>query len=228
MTTSVLRQAPGHAESQSIPEVAASAGDHRAVRWRRRTWVLAAVVLLTGCGGGGAAGRDSSAGNSAAATSLRPTSPAPVGVNVRPGEKPPILTAVAKTHTAAGAKSFATYFVQAVDWGLATTDPYLISAVSAPSCRACAGYVQSLSAMRARGDSVRGARIEVVSATVMRGTLPVKAEYGVELVIREEAPVAASAGSAAPSAASRADQDYARVYLDWTAGGWRVVEETER
>ncbi|HET7380275.1 MAG TPA: hypothetical protein VFJ24_09565, partial [Gaiellales bacterium] len=91
----------------------------------------------------------------------------------------------------------------------------------------CAGYVQSLSAMRARGDSVRGARIEVVSATVMRGTLPVKAEYGVELVIREEVPVAASAG-AAPSTGSRADEDFARIYLDWTAGGWRVVEETER
>jgi hypothetical protein len=56
----------------------------------------------------------------------------------------------------------------------------------------------------------------------------VKAEYAVELVIREEAPVAASAGSAAPSTGSRANQDYARVYLDWTAAGWQVVEEAER
>jgi hypothetical protein len=82
--------------------------------------------------------------------------------------------------------------------------------------------------MRTRGDSVHGARIQVVSGTVMRGTLPVKADYGVELVIREDAPVAASAGSAAPSTDIRANQDYARVYLDWTAGGWQVVEETER
>jgi len=56
----------------------------------------------------------------------------------------------------------------------------------------------------------------------------VKADYGVELLIREDAPVAASAGSAAPSTDTRANQDYARVYLNWTAGGWRVVEETER
>ena len=131
--------------------------------------------------------------------------------------------------TYAGAmQSFATYFVQAVDWGLATTDPYLISAISAPSCRACAGYIQSLTAMRARGDSVHGARIQILSATVMRGTLPVKADFGVELIIREDAPVAASAGSAAPSPDTRPNQDYARVYLDWTAGGWQIVEETER
>jgi len=82
--------------------------------------------------------------------------------------------------------------------------------------------------MRTRGDSVHGARIQVVSATIMRGTLPLKADYGVELVIREGAPVTASAGSAAPSTDTRANQDYARVYLNWTAGGWRVVEETER
>jgi hypothetical protein len=139
-----------------------------------------------------------------------------------------VLAPAAKTHTAAGAKAFATYFVQAVDWGLATTDPYLISAISAPSCRACAGYIQSLTAMRARGDSLRGARIQVVSATVMRGTLPVQAEYGVELVIREGAPAAASAASAAPSTDSRPNQDYARVYLNWTANGWQVIEQTGR
>ena len=55
-----------------------------------------------------------------------------------------MLTSGAKADAAAGAKAFATYFVQAVDWGLATTDPYLISAISAPSCRACAGYIQGL------------------------------------------------------------------------------------
>jgi hypothetical protein len=198
------------------------------MRWQRRTCLLAGFVLLTACGGGGGVTRESSAGPSAAATSPRPTNPATGGFNLRPGDKPPVLTAGAKTHTAAGAKAFATYFVQAVDWGLATTDPYLISAISAPSCRACAGYIQSLTAMRTRGDSVHGARIQVVSGTVMRGTLPVKADYGVELVIREDAPVHVSAGSAAPSTDTRANQDYARVYLDWTAGGWQVVEETER
>ena len=190
--------------------------------------MLAVLLLLTACGGGGTAARENSTGNSAAAPSPRPTGPATVGLSLRSGEKPPKLAAAAKTHTAAGAKSFATYFLQAVDLGLATTDPYLISAISAPTCRACAGYIQSLTAMRARGDTIRGARIQVVSAAVMRGSLPVQAEYGVQLVIREEASVAASAGSAAPSSDSRANQDYARVYLDWTAAGWQVVEETER
>jgi Family of unknown function (DUF6318) len=198
------------------------------MRWRRRTCLLAVFVLLTACSGDGAVTQESSAGHSAAATSPRPTNPATGGLNLRPGDKPPVLTAGAKTHTAAAAKAFATYFVQAVDWGLATTDAYLISAISAPSCRTCAGYIQSLTARRTRGDSVHGARIQVVSATIMRGTLPVKADYGVELLIREDAPVAASAGSAAPSTDTRANQDYARVYLDWTAGGWQVVEETER
>lgn len=198
------------------------------MRWQRQTYLLVVFMLLTACSGGGAVTRESSSGHSAAATSPRPTRPATGGLNLRPGDKPPVLAAAARTHTAAGAKSFATYFVQAVDWGLATTDPYLISAISAPSCHACAGYIQGLTAMRARGDSVHGARIQVVSATVMRGTLPVKADYGVELVIREDAPGPASTGSAAPSTDTSANQDYARVYLDWTAGGWQVVEETER
>jgi hypothetical protein len=139
-----------------------------------------------------------------------------------------VLSAVARTHTKAGAKSFASYFVQAVDWGMATTDPSLIAALSAPSCHACAGYLQSLTAMRAKGDSIRGARIHVVSAGLMTGTLPVKADYGVELVVSQEAGVAVSAGGVAPGTESRPNQDYARVYLDWTAGGWQVVELTER
>jgi hypothetical protein len=139
-----------------------------------------------------------------------------------------VLPAVAKTHTATGAKSFATYFVQAVDWGIATTDPSLIAAVSAPSCRACSGYVQSLTAMRAEGDSIRGARIQVLSAGVMRGTLPVKADYGVELIIREDTGVTVSPGSAAPTTNGQPSQDYARVYIDWTTDGWQVIEQTER
>ena len=191
--------------------------------------LLAVLVLSTACGGGGRVPKPAStSGRSVAATSARPTGPATVGPNLQPGEKPPVLAAAAKTHTAAGAKSFATYFVQAVDWGMATTDPYLISAVSEPSCRACQGYVQSLTAMRAQGDSIRGARIQVVSAGIMRGTLPVKADCGVELVIRQQIAVAVPAGSAAPTTDGGADQDYARVYVDWTGAGWRVVEQTDR
>lgn len=197
-----------------------------------RAHVVAAMVgvavLVAACGGGGASTSAATSGNgSSAPASPTPTGPATAGPNVRAGERPPAPTALAATHTAAGARSFATYYVRALDWGIATTDPYLVARLSAPGCRVCQGYVQSLTAMRDKGDSLRGARMQVVSAKVMTGQLPVKADYGVELVVSEQAGVTVPAGSEAPGVTTHLGQDYTRVYVSWAADGWQVEDQTD-
>jgi Family of unknown function (DUF6318) len=195
------------------------------MRVRGGVAVLGAAVLLAACGGGSAPPTNTSSRGTP--TSASPTGPATAGPNVRAGERPPAPTALAKTHTAAGARSFATYYVRALDWGIATTDPYLITQLSAASCAVCQGYVQSLTAMRGKGDSLRGARMQVVSAKIMTGQLPVKADYGVQLVVSEQAGVAVPAGSEAPAVAAHVGQDYTRVYVSWASDGWQVVDQTD-
>lgn len=199
---------------------------------RARSGIVALPVValvLAGCGGGAPSGNGAATTTGSAPPSgPRPTGPATVGANVRVGEKPPSAPPVAQTHTAAGARSFAAYFIRAVDWGMATTDPSLIARASAPGCRACQAYVQSLTAMAAHGDSLRGARLQVVSATVVSGRLRVAADYGVDLVVNQQPAVAVPAGSSAAAVEGRGGQDYSRVYLNWTGQGWRVVEQTER
>ena len=66
---------------------------------------------------------------------------------MRAGETPPVLDKFAKQHNSAGALAFATYFIKALDWSLATTDPYLIKQISAPSCQACKAYISNIGAL---------------------------------------------------------------------------------
>ena len=63
---------------------------------------------------------------STAAPSSSPTSPATTGPNVRPGERPPVMPAAAKQHTQEGALAFATFYIKALDWAIAATDPQLL------------------------------------------------------------------------------------------------------
>jgi hypothetical protein len=71
----------------------------------------------------------------------RPTVPADVpttGTNLLArGEKPPVMPASALQHTDAGAMAFAKFFLQASDWGYATTNPsYMLHYYNA-SCIRC-------------------------------------------------------------------------------------------
>src|SRR5690348_14210274 len=100
--------------------------------------VLSALLLAAGCSGGGASAPPTAVPTappkSGAATGGRSSpSPSPVrtgplmtGPGVLPGEKPPVEHDLARLHSQAGGYAFATYFVRALSWSIATNDAYLI------------------------------------------------------------------------------------------------------
>src|SRR6476661_7031958 len=132
--------------------------------------LLAVVTLVAAaCGGGAAEPPPTSSiasapvSSSTATPAMSPTSPATSGPNVRPGERPPAMPAAARQHTQEGALAFAGYFIRALDWGIATTDPTSLEAMSAPDCKACHSYITELNKLRAEGGSIQGGRITLRS-----------------------------------------------------------------
>jgi hypothetical protein len=204
------------------------------VRVRFR-WLLA--VLLAGCAlvacttARGAHDPTSAAPSSTVQPSTSvtatpaPTGPKTTGAGVRPGEKPPVLDAIAKEHSRTGALEFAVYYVKALDWSLATTDPYLLKQISAPSCKTCEGYIKAVGDLAAQGGNVRGGRIEFRSSQMFVGSGDVKADYIVQ-VSYVQAPLVRVFPTAAPSKDSTKPVTYrSHVFVSWLGTGWRIVEE---
>ena len=188
------------------------------------------VVLAVACGGGG----HSSASSNPTPTSTRPstavsttparTGPLSTGPGVQPGETPPVLNEDAKQHTPAGALAFANYYFKAYDWGVATTDPYLVEQISAPSCSACHRYIARLDALRGKGGHVVRGRTTVLSRALVTGSFETKADYVVQMKITEDAVVLVSP-SAPPSTSAPASSYTSLVFVSWRGTRWQIVEE---
>jgi hypothetical protein len=188
-------------------------------------------MLVAGCDGGGhSSGPSDSArasGPPSTATSFRPsptrTGPLTTGPNVQAGEKPPVLSEGAKQHTPAGALLFATYYFKAYDWGIATTDPYLVQQVSAPTCGACRRYVNGLNSLRRGGGYAKGGRINVKSTKLVTGSFRLKSDYVVATTLAEEALIEVRP-SATPTTMAPATQDTSLVFVSWAGRGWQIIE----
>jgi hypothetical protein len=154
-----------------------------------------------------------------------PTGPKTTGAGVRPGERPPVLDAIAKEHSSTGALEFAVYYVKALDWSLATTDPYLLKQVSAASCKTCEGYIEALSELAAQGGMVQGGRIRLRSWRLLDGAGDVTADYIVD-VTYTQAPLTRVFPTASPSKDSTAPTTYhSHLFVSWTGTSWRMIEE---
>jgi hypothetical protein len=199
------------------------------VRTRFAVIVAVLAVLGSGCGGGGHAHTSSDpaptpSGSTPATTSPTPTGPLTTGPGVLPGEKPPVLSPEAKQHTPAGALAFAAYYFKAYDWGVATTDPYLIERIGASSCTACRTYIDQLNSLRAKGGHVERGRTTVLSSKLVTGTFKTKSDYVVEFKIKEDA-VVLVVPSAPPSTSAPASSYTSLVFVSWRRTGWQIVEE---
>jgi hypothetical protein len=164
-------------------------------------------------------------------TTAAPASPSPsqtgpltTGPGVRPGEQPPVLTAEAKAHTPTGALLFANYYFKAYDWGVATTDPYLVDQISAPSCSVCRRYITRLNSLRSAEGHVERGRTTVLSSKLVTGDFATKSDYVVEFQIKEDA-VVLIRPSAPPSTSAPASAYTSLVFVSWKQSGWQIIEE---
>jgi len=191
--------------------------------------IVVILAMLAACDSGGRASpssgspRSSSRPPTASATPTR-TGPLTTGAGVLPGEKPPVLSDAAKQHTPTGALLFANYYFQAYDWGIATTDPYLVEQISATSCGVCERYIAELNSLRGKGGHVARGRTDLLSSKLVTGHFKTKADYVVECKIREDAVVLISP-SAPPSTSAPASNYTSLIFVSWIGAGWRIVEE---
>jgi hypothetical protein len=87
------------------------------------------------------------------------------GHNVKPGEKPPLYPAAARSRTQAGANAFAEFFMRTLDWAYATTNPSYMKHYSGPSCGLCGGLATGISKTAAEHHWYLGGRLTVHPAT---------------------------------------------------------------
>ena len=191
------------------------------------TGLLAVVTLVAAACGGSAAEPPSTSSlasvpvSSATATpAVSPTS----GPKVRPGERPPAMPAAAKQHTQEGALAFAGYFIRALDWSIATTDPSLLVPISSPSCAACSSYISRLNSLRRAHGYLQGGRLKLISEKIATGSFSIRSDYVIVTRTYQEAVLVISP-RVKPSHISDATQDESRVYVGWAHSGWIAVEQ---
>ena len=192
--------------------------------------LVAATLVAAACNGGAAKSSPMSSATSVpvssptAKPSSSPAGPATTGPNVRPGERPPIMPPAAKQHTQEGALAFAGYFIRALDWSIATTNPALLVPVSSPSCVACDSYISRLDTLRRANGYLHGGRLKLISEKVATGSFSIRSDYVIVTRTSQEA-VSLIGPSAMPSHISDATEDESRLYVAWARRGWIAVEQ---
>ena len=196
------------------------------------TLFITGALLSAGCGGSDGAPNLSATPTLPTSTqtpkpTLSPsrTGPLTSGPNVKPGETPPALNDFAKQHNSAGALAFATYFIKALDWSLATSDPYLLQQISAPSCKSCAAYISRLSQVRTAGQSVVGGRFSIGSARLRQGAFRFHSDYIVEMDLIQNSLSITGPGATSPSPISHSTRFVSRIYVSWINDRWQIIEQ---
>jgi len=154
------------------------------------------------------------------------TGPLTTGPNVRPGETPPARSADSLKHDVSGALYFAEYYMKAVDWSIATNDPFPVAQVSAPNCVACNQFVASMNTIIRERHTISGARVTLVSSLVQFKKYDITADYAVQIRTRQNTAIERDARGHQVSS-HPGETDDSLVFVVWTKAGWRVREVTD-
>jgi hypothetical protein len=191
------------------------------------TGLLAVVTLVAAACGGSAAEPPSTSSlasvpvsSATAAPAVSPTSPATSGPNVRPGERPPAMPAAAKQHTQEGALAFAGYFIRALDWSIATTDPKLLIPVSDPACVACGSYVEEIRDLRIHGSYIRGGRMSLSAAEINQSVSKAGVEYIITISTVQQPDSIIGKSQSPLSQETSTERLKSNLLLVWRRGSW--------
>jgi hypothetical protein len=208
------------------------------VRFRLVALIALMLAGIVGCTSSGSDGPSRTPSSSAPVSSPARSTPPPstppatptvatTGPNVRPGEKPPVLTDFGKKNTPAGAITFAQFWIQALDWGYATTDSTLAKMYFLPSCTDCARFMKNFDEPRSKAQHFRGGRVSVSRTDIARddrahaGTTALDVTFSVAAL-----KTLSSVGKTVSSAAAIPRLTF-RTWLRWTDKGWRVAFEKQ-
>jgi hypothetical protein len=164
-----------------------------------------------------------SAAGSATPTPSR-TGPLTTGPNVRPGEEPPILPAIAHRRSDAGATAFGAYYFRALDWSIATNDATAVNLISDKACKACQRVSAAIGTLKGNHQTEVGGRIDVVAYGLAQGRFDVRSEHVVKVEYDEQAVRLTRSGAAEQTTLRAVRGASSYVFVSWMDGGWRIVE----
>jgi hypothetical protein len=159
--------------------------------------------------------------------SLPPRTPtvATTGPNVRPGEKPPVLSALGRENSRAGSILFATYWMQTIDWAYATTDSHLARSVYAGTCSGCARFLRiTIDDVRSRGRHFEGGRIGVTGTTIQPNDRRSGSTSVVDVTVSQAALRVVDAAGVVRERTPPSNEVVFRTWLRWSHGVWTVVD----
>lgn len=149
---------------------------------------------------------------------------ATTGPNVRPGEKPPVLPALATHNSPAGAAEFARYWFAALDWGYATTDSTLAKMLYAPSCTECARLVAIFDLALRRKAHLEGGRLHVKRVRVASLSSGFGASQTIDVTFAQEPVKELSAAGKVLLSDTGSHSTIYRTWLRRTVDGWTIVD----
>ena len=194
-------------------------------------WVCCVALGLTGCGGSSKPKKTftptSTFSDPRGTGSPAPSTPsvATTGPNTRPGEKAPVLPTLAKSNSRPGALLFAAYWIQALDWGYATTDSTLAYSLYAPSCDGCTRFLHStIDITRQKNQHFRGGRISVTATDLVPTDGHAGATNIVDVTVQQTAMKVISASGAVVESSMPIKDGLFRTWLKWDGATWVVVD----
>ena len=122
--------------------------------------------------------------------------------------------------------SFAAYFYRAVDWSIATSDPYLLKQISAPTCTGCNELIATIDTVEAAGGYSVGGRVQINELSVAQNDGLYTADYVIEVTITQTAQTVVHSKGAVPSSYSApygGQPTPSYLYVGWGSNGWQAV-----
>lgn len=119
--------------------------------------------------------------------------------------------------------AFAAYYYHALDWSIATNDPYLIRDLGASTCNTCTKFVNQIDQMAANGEHMQGGRADVLSAGIDEGHSKIPADALIRVRLRQaKGEIVDSAGHVTYTQPGSTPSVI--VLAKWISGSWRVAE----
>lgn len=147
------------------------------------------------------------------------------GKNTKPGEKPPVMPAIATTHSVGGAQAFARFFIATFDWGYATTSGTYMGHYSEPGCVSCSTFVNGLNDAHSKHRYWLGARLTLRQDS--QGTSTKKfgdSELVWKVVFDQQSGAIYEANGTFINGDPPAANLTFLLYLAWHDGGWVTAE----
>jgi hypothetical protein len=146
------------------------------------------------------------------------------GPNARRGEKPPVMPLAARRHTRAGARAFAVFFIETIDWAYASTSTSYMRHYVRPSCIECRNVADAIDRDRAQDHHFLGGRFTVRHVAVGYGRNGVCIQLTLAITAVE---VVTARGNyvGAEQAHAALHED---LFLQWFSPAWLVVRMVPR